>query len=310
MSWILLAAGAQFINALVAVVDKRIVSDDKILPRPFVYAYYTLLISGAWVLVYLVSFVPVIGGFHIPSFENVYRPTLEVVALSFLAAYCFFIGLVSMFTAFRCADAADVVPVVGATSAIGSLGLGYFFLHGAISSNFLLGITLLSIGTYFVSRYHFGWKTALTSIHSGLFFAFHYVSMKGLFNVTSFDDGFFWSRIAFMLFALTLLLVPAYYDKIKVHTKKVTRATGTLILANKVLAGVATILILKATELGDVAVVQALGGLQFVFILFIGIFFTLKPRRGHVGEMYRHDTILQKTLFVAIISLGFLVLFT
>jgi drug/metabolite transporter (DMT)-like permease len=310
VNWILLAVGAQFLNALVAIIDKRVVSDDKILPKPFVYAFYTCLISGAWIIVYFISLIPIsFWGIPVPSFEHVFRPTLEVVALSFLAAYTFFIGLVSMFTAFRTADASDVVPVVGATSAIASFGLGYFFLYTPLSSNFALGIALLSIGTFLVSHFHFPVKTALISIHSGIFFALHYVAIKGLFMVTTFDDGFFWSRIAFMFFALSLLMVPHYFEIIKKQTKATSRHAGLLIFANKVLAGVSTLLILKATHLGDVAVVQALGGLQFVFILFIGIFFTLSPRKIKVGEVYHHETILQKALFVAIIALGFLVLF-
>lgn len=311
MNWILLAVGAQFLNALVAVLDKRIVSDEKMLPNPFVYAFYTCLISGAWIVIYIISLIPIsFGGIEVPTFANVARPTLEVVALSFLAAYTFFIALVSMFSAFRTADASDVVPVVGATSAIASFGLGYFFLGTPISQNFALGILLLSIGTFLVSHFHFPIKTALVSIHSGIFFALHYIAIKGLFNVTSFDDGFFWSRIAFMFFALSLLMVPSYFEKIKTRTKATTTHAGLLILANKVLAGVSTILILKATHLGDVAVVQALGGLQFVFILFIGIFVTVSPRKVLVGEVYHRETILQKALFVSIIALGFLVLFT
>ncbi len=311
MNWILLAVVAQFLNALVALIDKRIVSDEKILPRPFVYAFYTCLIAGLWIIVYFVSLLPLpFNGLHIPSFENVMRPTLEVVALSILAAYTFFTGLVSMFTALRDGDTSDVIPVIGATSAIASFGLSYFFLGGAISQNFALGVGLLSVGTFLVSHFNFHVKTALVAIHAGIFFALHYIAIKGLFTITSFDDGFFWSRIAFMFYALSLLMVPTFFEKIKEQTKATTRRAGYLILSNKLLAGISTILILKATDMGDVAVVQALGGLQFVFILILGIFFTIRPHaQMPVSESYHGDTILQKTLFVAVITLGFLVLF-
>lgn len=310
MYWILLAVGAQFLNAIVAVIDKRIVSDDKILPRPFVYAFYTCLISGIWIVIYLLSLIPLpFEGIHIPSFRNVLRPTLEVVALSFLAAYTFFMALVSMFTAFKEADASDVVPVVGATSAIASFGLGYFFLEGAVSQNFLLGIGLLALGTFLVSRFHFTAKTALLSIHAGVFFAFHYVVIKGLFLITTFDNAFFWSRIGFMLYALSLLLVPTYYKKIMEQTKSTSSKAGVLIFTNKLIAGISTILILKATDLGDVAVVQALGGLQFIFILILGIFFTIGPIKPKGCDNCPPESILKKALSIAIIVLGFLVLF-
>ncbi|MCF7815826.1 MAG: hypothetical protein K9M10_03625 [Candidatus Pacebacteria bacterium] len=311
MNWILLAVGAQFLNAIVALIDKRIVSDEKILPKPFVYAFYTCLVSGLWVAAYLISLLPFsFAGIPVPSFSNVIKPTLEVVSLSILAAYTFFTALVSLFTALRSADASDVVPVVGATSAIATFGLGYFFLNTAITQSFMLGITLLAGGTFLVSKYHFSFKTSMVAIHAGVFFAIHYVAIKGLFLVTTFDNGFFWSRIAFVFYAISLLMVPAFWEKIIEQTKSTTKQAGLLIFSNKVLAGVSTILILKATDFGDVAVVQALGGLQFVFILFIGIFFNTRSKENKIGEEYHHDTILQKVLFVAVISLGFLALFT
>lgn len=310
MQWILLAVGAQFLNALVALIDKRIISDDKILPKPFVYAFYTCLISGIWIILYFIHFLPApISNLPLPSFDNVHRPTLEVVALGILSAYTFFTALVSMFTALQKADASDVVPVVGATSAIASFGLGYFFFNTSVSNNFTLGIILLTIGTFLVSRFHFTVKTAMVAIHAGIFFAIHYIAIKGLFMVTSFDDGFFWSRIAFMFYALSLLMVPTFFEKITEQTKVTTRYAGVLIFTNKVIAGVSSVLILKATDLGDVAVVQALGGLQFIFILVLGFAFSIR-KQGNTPIAYdRRETILQKSLFVSIIVLGFLVLF-
>ncbi len=310
MSWILLAVGAQFLNAIVAIVDKHIVSDEKTFPKPFVYAFYTCLISGAWIVVYFFSLIPLPAGFHIPSFSNVISPTLEVVALSFLSAYTFFTALVAMFSALRDHDASDVVPVIGAVSALGSFGLGYYFLDVALSPNFAFGVVLLAIGTFLVSRLRFPFKTALVSLYSGLFFALHYISIKGLFELTSFDNGFFWSRIAFMFFALTLLMIPTYWDRVREQTKSTGHSARLLILVNKVLAGVSTILILKATDLGNVAVVQALGGLQFVFILLMGIVFS-HAFAHHVkaAERYSRGAIFQKAIFVAVISIGFLVLF-
>ncbi len=310
MTWILLAVGAQFMSAIVAIIDKHIVSDGEDSPKPFVYAFYTCLIAGVWIVVYFISLLPLpLSGLHIPAFSNVLRPTLEVVALSFLAAYTFFTALVAMFSALREHDASDVIPVIGAVSALASFGLGYFFLDAKLSPNFIIGVTLLASGTFLVSRFKFPLKTAMISLYAGIFFALHYVAIKGLFNVTSFDNGFFWSRIAFMFFALTLLMIPNYWDRVHQQTKVMSTRSRLLILVNKILAGVSTILILKATDLGDVAVVQALGGLQFVFILLLGIFFTHSQVHAHVRERYDKSAILQKAIFVSMISLGFLILF-
>lgn len=309
MSWIFIAVIAQILLAVVALTDKYIVSDEKILPRPFVYAFYTSLLSGVWIIIYFFGLIPWFDNFPIPSFASIERPTLEIVALSFLAAYTFFMALVSMFTAFKQTDASDVVPVVGSVSAIATFGLGYLFLGSTLAPNFIWGIALLAIGTLLVSRLRFPPKVAWLAVHSGLFFALHYVSIKGLFNITSFDNGFFWSRIAFMGFALSLLLVPTYYEKIAKQTKNTTKKARVLILSNKFLAGVSTLLILKATDLGDPAVVQALGGLQFVFLLLLGIIFVRFAPKSCGEESCRENSVIQKSIFVAIITLGFLVLF-
>lgn len=311
MSWILLTVIAQFISAIVAIIDKHIVSDETKYPKPFVYAFYTCLISGAWIVVYFIGFIPFASdGLHIPTFENVKSPTLEVVALSFLSAYTFFTALTSMFTALKDHDASDVIPVIGAVSALGSYGLGYFFLDTILAPNFTLGVVLLALGTFIVSRLRFPLTTALLTLYSGLFFALHYVSIKGLFMTTqSFDNGFFWSRIAFVFFALTLLMIPNYWERVRDQTKVMSWQARSIIIANKLLAGVSTILILKATDQGDVAVVQALGGLQFVFILLLGIFVSYEKGGHPVGNLHDRRITLQKAIFVAIISLGFLVLF-
>jgi uncharacterized membrane protein len=133
--------------------------------------------------------------------------------------------------------------------------------------------------------------------------------MKGLFLETSFDDGFFWSRVAFVLFALSLLLVPTYLKKIREQSGQTTKRTGLIVLAAKVLAGVAAFLILKATDLGDVAVVQALDGVKFVFILLISILFAhALPDSAAIHEPRPHEA-MRKVLYVAVIVVGYFILF-
>lgn len=309
-SWLILAIAAQFVSAVVALFDKYIVTSDKALPRPFVYAFVTCLLSGASILVYLFSWVPIpLEGVHIPSLSGIEKPTLAVVAFSFLAAYTFFGALVSMFSALRTSDTSDVIPVIGAVSALGTFGLGYFFLGIVLTPNFLVGLILLVLGTLFVSHLRFTWKTALLTIHAGLFFALHYVTFKGLLSLTTFDNAFFWSRIGFVVFALTLLLIPEYFEKIRTQASSTGKRGSMLVIANKILAGVASILILKATELGDAAVVQALGGLQFVFILILGLLFGPRTHKDLGEKSLSWRDIMHKAIFISIITLGFFVLF-
>ena len=229
--------------------------------------------------------------------------------MSFLAAYTFFMALVSMYDGLKHADASDIMPVIGAVAALSSFGMSYLFLETELSPNFIWGIALLTIGTLLVSQVRFTVGIALHAVHSGIFFALHYIAMKGLFDTTSFDDGFFWSRVSFVLFALSLLLVPAYYEKIAKQTKQTTARSGVLIFGTKIFAGVAAFMLLKATDMGDVTVVQALDGLKYVFIILMSILLGRFIPKSAGENDYDTKTILRKVLYVAIISIGFVILF-
>lgn len=309
MTWVFLVVGAQLINAFVAVADKYLVTDERRMPKPFVYAFYTSLVTAFWLVIYFFGFIPSLRDYGVPSFANVKMPTLEVVALAFFSAYTFFMAIVSLYGTLKRADTSDVMPVVGAVSAISTFGLAVLFLGEYHSPDFIWGIALLAIGTFLVSHLRFTNNIALAAIHSGLFFALHYIAMKGMFIATSFDDAFFWSRVALVLFALSWLLVPNYLEIIRSQSKTTSRHTGLMVFGNKILAGVAAFMILKATDWGDVAAVQALDGLKFVFILIIGLVFA-----GFLPESVREKdrsfkTVVRKLLYVTIILIGFILLF-
>ncbi|MEK7462417.1 MAG: hypothetical protein AAB618_02480 [Patescibacteria group bacterium] len=310
MHWILLATLGQFMNAIVAVLDKYIVSDEKVLPRPFVYAFYSCLLTGFWAVIFFIGLIPPLDALGVPSFKNVTFPTIQVISMAFLSAYTFFMALVSMYDALRHSDAAVVMPIIGTISALATFGLSYVFLDAALSQSHIIGILVISFGTLLVAKTLPEWSVVLHVVHSGVFFALHYITMKGLFLETSFEDGFFWSRISFVLFALSLLMVPVYWDKIKEQTKTTTKKTGALVLTTKVLAGVAAFLLLKATDLGEVSVVQALDGVRFVFILIITTLFAHWLPSSATDRDLRPRVFVRRFVVIVIITSGFFMLFT
>ena len=309
MSWLFLATVGQLINAAVAFLDKYLVTDEKALPRPFVYAFYSCLLTGFWVVIYFLGFIPGLAELGFPSFANIESPTIQVVGMSFLAAYTFFMALVSMYEALKHAEAVNVMPVIGAVSALSTFGMSHLFLNTPFTAHFMWGVIVLSLGTLLVAQTMPHRSIILSLLHSGVFFALHFIAMKGLFLETSFDDGFFWSRLSFVVFALSLLMVPVYFDKIKEQTKKTSKKTGVIVIIAKVLAGVAAFLLLKATDLGDVAVVQALDGLKFVFILAITVVFGALLPDAIVKHEARPREVLRRVLYVAVITVGYFILF-
>lgn len=309
MSWLFLATVGQLLNAIVAFLDKYIVSDQKAMPMPFVYAFYSCLLTGFWGVIYFLAFIPGLAELGVPSFKNVEQPTIQVVGMSFLAAYTFFMALVSMYEALKKAEAVNVMPVIGAVSALSTFGMSYLFLGSTLSITHMWGVVVLALGTLLVAQAMPHRNMILNLLHSGVFFALHFIAMKGLFMETSFDDGFFWSRVGFVLFALSLLMVPAYFDRVTKQSKQTTKLTGIIVLTTKVLAGVAAFLLLKATDAGDVAVVQALDGLKFVFILAVTILFGSLLPDSIARHEARPQEIVRRVLYVALITVGYFILF-
>lgn len=309
MNWILIATLGQFLNAIVAVIDKYIVSDERAMPRPFVYAFYSTILGGTWLALFAIGSLPGLATTGLPHLANVQAPTLTVVALSFLAGYTIFMALVSLFDALKHADASNVMPIVGSVAAMATFGLSYLFLDVQLSTNFIYGVVILSAGTLLVAQTLPKLDVTLHVLHSGLFFGLHAITMKGLFVETSFDNGLFWSRVGFVLFALSLLLVPTYLKKITNQTKTTSSKTGGLMLLAKLLAGVGAFLLLKATDLGEVSVVQALDGVKFMFILIISTLLAQYLPASATDRDTRPATIFRKLLFVIVIVAGFFMLF-
>ncbi|MFC1731832.1 EamA family transporter [candidate division KSB1 bacterium] len=309
--WILLVVVAQFISAIVAVVDKYIVT-SRVVSRPVTYAFYVSILSAFSAIVFLFSWIKIpFEGISIPSVQNVTHPDDTVVLLSLIAGFAFFGALVSLFTGLKRADTSDVIPVVGATSAVSSLLLGFYFLKTSLTTNFVWGFALLVLGTFFISLFRFKTKTLIVSLISGMLFALHFVCLKILFGYTGFDNAFFWSRMGIVIPALLAFVIPW----IHIHPKKMVigaeiprKNAVWIILGNKFMAGVAGLLILKGIELGDVIIVQALGGLQFVFLLLFAVL-TGKSLPQACGEKCSKYDVWQKTISVGIITIGFLVLF-
>lgn len=307
--WLALVVIAQFLMAIVALIDKYIVTAENAIPKPLVYAFYVCALSALSIFIFFFSWIPVpFFDITIPSFANIEFPTLLIALLALVAGYSLFQALVSLFSALRESDASDVVPVVGAVSALGTFLLSYLFLGTTLSPYFFLGFISLIVGTLLMSHFRFTWHVGFLSLHAGMFFAIHYMAVKVMFVETSFDNGFFWSRMGIVFIAFSVLLVPRAYAAIRHQTGKTGTRGGVLVLLNKVIAGLASILLLKAIDLGDVAVVQALGGLQYVFLLMISIFMG-SSLTYLCGEKCGHHEILHRSFAISFIVLGFFLLF-
>lgn len=307
--WLVLVIVGQLLMAVVALVDKYVVTSTSVAFRPLSYAFWISILSSGSIVVFLFSWIPVpIDGLAIPSLANIQAPSLLVFALSVTAGYAFFTALVSFFHALKQSDASDVVPVVGGLTAFFTLLLSYLFLDATLSGNFFIGFVLLVLGTLMVSQFRFTKHTILSVTHAGLMYGVHYIALKALLEETNFDTAFFWSRAMIVFIALSMLLVPEYYENIINHTKRAKVRDGMFVFGNKILAGIASIVLLKAIEHGDVALVQALGGIQYLFLLLVSVCCGWFLTRD-VGENLTVRDIVHKVVSIPLIALGFFFMF-
>ncbi|MBP9750080.1 MAG: EamA family transporter [Candidatus Pacebacteria bacterium] len=307
--WLILAIVGQVLMAVVALVDKYVITSTTVALRPLSYAFWISILSSGSIVAFFFSWLDIpIDGLSIPSFANIEAPSLLVFALSVTAGYSFFTALVSFFHALQQSDASDVAPVVGGLNAFFTLLLSYFFLEGRLPGHFMLGFGLLVVGTIIVSRFRFSKHTMLSVMHAGLMYGIHYIAIKALFDATNFETAFFWSRVAIVGVALSMLLIPEYYENIVGHTKRARVRDGAFVFGNKLLAGIASLILLKAIEHGDVALVQALGGVQYLFLLGVSVCCGRALSRD-AGENLTLGDFLHKAISIPLIAFGFFLMF-
>lgn len=306
MSWLSLTIIAQFLNSIVAIFDKYLVTSKRI-TTPILYVFYTGVLTCLGVAVYIPSLF--IQNTTLPKFSSVtwIHPGIFIILISAVGAQL--IALWGLFSSLKKNDASDVVPVIGSLSAIFSLIIGFLFLGVTLPPSFAIGFGLLVFGTLLISHLRFNFRTFTLTILSGLGFAIYSILLKEILLLTSFDVGFFWISIMTTLVSLCLLFFPQVRSTFHSQRKeKHIKATGLLLLGNKVVAGIAGILIIKAIEIGEVSLVQALGGLQFVFLFLIAV--VLGPLTPlDFGENVKRKDVYSKLIAISIIVIGFILLF-
>lgn len=293
MVWVFLIIVAQFLNAIVTLVDKFLVTSP-LIGRPVVYTFYIGAMSGAAILLL--------------PFGVVAPLTVEVARLSLIAGVAYVFSILFLYKALQASDASDVAPAFGAVSAVATLGFSVWFLGKGLSGNFLYGFILLVAGTFITSYFHLSKKSTMFLIIAGALFGFSTIFLKELFNQTSFWNGFFWSRLANIVGVMTLLLRPRNIQAILGNVKTSSINVKMAVVANKIIAGFAFLMILYAIKLGNVSIINALTGVQFAFLLLLTILF-VKKYPQYIFETTHYHAVARKAAATSIIAVGLAILF-
>lgn len=298
MVWMLVALGGYFFSAIVAILDKYLLSGP--IKAPAVYAFFVSLFS-----LFTLFFIPF--GFQFLAWQG--------TLLFLLSGILFLYGLVAFYTAVQQWEVSRVAPLTGTVVslvAFGAVFLPSLFGDGSFTVIHILALLLLIGGGLLISfdlPFKPGERISVSAILAGILLGVSLLLLKYGYSNANFITGLVWSRVGIFIGGISLLLIPLYRAQILKSSHTVSKPsrrtvhTGFVFVTNKILGGVAGLLITYATSIGPVSFVQALSGMQYVFILLLAL--PLSLRYPHVfGEKLLFWDWFQKILAILIIALG------
>ncbi|MFH0955990.1 MAG: EamA family transporter [Candidatus Falkowbacteria bacterium] len=314
--WLFITVSAYFINAGVYLADKFLLS--KKIHSSIAYAFYV----GVWSIfnVSLLYFWP-------------WTPNLQELILDLLAGFLFLVTLVFWYKALHQSEASRVVPVVGALVPIFSFILSFVFLGEILSQQQFLAFIILICGGVLISIKHTKVyvyqkvvnrfrevigdiignvpagvqptsRLLVNSVAAAVFFATYYVLMKYIYMYQPFVGSFVWSRLGSFVGVILMLFVPEWRRVIfKQQRGAKTPKNLFFFLTVRLLAAAAFIMINWAISLGNVAIVNALQGVQYLFLFVIIVLISNKfPKM--LNEQLGGGVLLQKLIGTIMICLG------
>lgn len=317
--YLVVAIISYLLNAGVYISDKFLLS--KQIHSSIVYAFYV----GIWS----------IGNFVLLFFDP-FVPDWWQFSLDIAAGLLFLFTLVFWYKALHQSEATRVVPIVGALTPIFSFLLSVIFLEAVLSIQEVVAFILLIAGGILISikrtRFYvfretrerikniggeiFGKYKAklrptsrllINSVISAICFAAYFVFIKYIYSNTEqpFIGAFVWSRFGSFLGVLCILLVPSWRKLIRSKESEGKKSPRQLafFFGVRMAAAVAFILLNWAISLGNVSLINALQGTQYVFLLLIVILLAKKFPR-FIDEEIGRGVILQKTIGVILVGMG------
>ena len=258
MDWIIFAVLAYFGLALAVVFDKLLL--EKYIPRPSLYAAYVGLLGFyGW---FLAPF-----GF---SSDNL---TFSAAFFSILSGLFFVFALIFFYWGAQRDEISRIAGLTGAFTALLTWFLASWLEIENLKQLEILAFFLLVSGGILMSfrrgYFNFSVKTLFLGALAALFFAFSLILIKIAYSKTGFLNAYILGRSGEFLAGLLFLAVPSVRRDIFSHLKIVSKKAVAIFLGNKFLAAGFFLLLNYAVFLGSVSLIQALQGLQYVFVLIL-----------------------------------------
>jgi len=298
MLWLIVAISAYLILAIVFLVDKYLLVGP--IPNPQVYTFY---IGTLGILVLILA-----------PFVGLYIPELSQIVLSLLAGALFIYGIFWLNKALRLFEASRVIPAIGGILPIFSFLLIYIFSGGKEIFTLweFLAFILLVFGSVLIiyEKAKISLKSLRISAIAAFFLALSFVLAKYVYVAQPFWSGYIWIRIGGFLMAMSFLFTPEVRRELGRAKINFPKKTAAIFLSNQAAGASANILQNWAIALAPlvcVAIINALQGLQYAFLLIFATIISLKFPKILKEEISR-KILFQKILAILLIGGGLVLL--
>lgn len=296
MNWIFIAIIGYLLLAAVNIIDKVLLS--KYVTNSFVYTFFVGILG-------LVAFVLAPFGLYLPD--------AFMLAISLIGGGFFILALLLLFYALREGEASRVVPFTGGLIPLFIFVFSYLFLGERLGFKEIIAFFILITGGIIITimpgaSKKWVLKNFFIMISASLAFAISYVMSKYVYNELGFITGFVWLRVGSFIGALFILFSKSVRKDIKKIWYKIKVKGKLYYLGNQAFGGMGFFFINYAISLASVSLVNALQGMQYVFVMVIA-FIVSRFKPELMPEKISKNIIIQKVFAIVLIVLGIYLLY-
>jgi len=303
MLWFLTSVASYFFSALVAIIDKYLLTGP--LPHPRIYAFF-IGILGAFVL-FLIPF-----SFFIPDIFII--PDTGEIILSLFAGALFIYALYWFFKGLHQFEASRIVPAIGALTPLFVFSFTFLKEEEIFGPQAKLAFTFLILGTVIFSlkkEKGINFNSLKISIIAAFLFALHFFLAKIIYLNQPFVSGFIWLRMGGAILAVLFLFSKQTRELLSFKKiKKPQKILGLFLLGQSlgVFSAVLQNLAVALVSTTFLAFVMALEGTKYIFVLIIAFFLSFKFPKI-LKEEFSKELIFQKSFATLLVCVGITLLF-
>jgi drug/metabolite transporter (DMT)-like permease len=298
--WLTITISFYVILAAVYLVDKYLLSGS--IGNPKIYTFYVGVLG--------------LGFLALTPFVGFFLPPISQLILALLAGAIFIFACFWFYKALREFEASRVVPAINGLVPLFTFLLVYIVSLGKEAPSFydILAFLLLVLGSFLITakkENFINLKSLKLSLLCAFLMSLSFVITKYVYLAMPFWSGFIWIKIGGALLAFLFFI---FFKEIRqeIFQKKIVQKQKTMgiFVLNQAAGGLANVLenlAISLAPLGYIALINALQGVQYVFLLVFAVILSMKFPQILKEEISR-KIILQKLAAILVIGSGLVIL--